>query len=324
MSTTSFLLWLFVFIFSMAVLVKSSDYFTDAAQKIGVFLGVPSFIIGVTIVAMGTSLPELMSSTVAVFEHSSQIVIGNVAGSNITNIFLIMGITAIAGKEFTIAHNISAVDLPMLIGSALVMTVMVADGNFMLFEALLCVAAMVAYMVYTVNTVKGSDPESGRQEDRGQKIARAWLILVLSGALIYIGAKYTVKSIIRLAELLSIGEAVIAASAVALGTSLPELAVSVSAARKGNPEMAVGNVLGSNVFNTFAVMGIPVLLGKVFLPGFRLVITPFMLKTTIPVMVVASLVFYFLASENKINSWKGWMLLACYAVFLGLLFGTSG
>lgn len=322
MFNVTFSLWLAAFIVSMAVLVKSSDYFTEAAQSIGVFLGVPSFIIGVTIVALGTSLPELMSSIVAVFADSSQIVIGNVAGSNITNIFLIMGVTAVAGKEFKIAHDIAYVDLPMLIGSALVMTVMVADGNFTLFEALLCVAGMIAYLTFTVKTMKVTGQENVEAADKNRKMTRTWLILIVSGALIYVGAKYTVTSIIRLAGLLKIGEAVIAASAVALGTSLPELAVSISAARKGNPEMAVGNVLGSNVFNTFAVMGIPTLLGKLFIPEFRLIITPFMLKVTVPVMVVASLVFYFLASGNKIRRWKGCVLLALYGVFLGLLFGV--
>ena len=321
MLNTTFILWGLIFIASMTVLVKASDFFTDSAEKIGTFFGVPSFIIGVTIVALGTSLPELVSSIVGIFNNESQIVVGIVSGSNIANICLIMGITAIIGKDFKITYNITHVDLPMLLGSAFLLVIMLMDGKFTLFEAVLCVAGLVVYMLHTINAAKASGVKKKSAEEMNKLSIKPWLILLASGVAIFFGAKYTVTAIQRLADILKIGESVIAASAVALGTSLPELSVSISAARKGNPEMAVGNILGSNIFNTFAVMGIPVIIGKSAMTHFNLVITSNMLKTTLPIMVISTLLFYFITSENKITRWEGWLLLIFYILYLYTLFG---
>jgi len=317
----TFIIWGLVFIVSMAVLVKSSDFFTDAAEKIGRFFGVPSFIVGVTIVALGTSLPELVSSVVSILNGESQIVPGIVMGSNIANICLIMGITAIFAKNIKITYNITHVDLPMLVGSAFLMAIMVMDRRFTVIEAIICLAGLVVYMLHTVSAAKEGGVKRKSTSEMKKLSLKPWLMLLGSGIFIFLGAKYTIMAIQRLADILKIGESVIAASAVALGTSLPELSVSISAARKGNPEMAVGNVLGSNVFNTFAVMGLPVLIGKAVKPGFNLIIAGDILKTTLPVMVGSTLLFYFITAENRITRWEGWLLLLFYVLYLHSLFG---
>ncbi len=150
--------WIIVFIISLIVLIKSADYFTDAAEAAGTALGIPSFIIGFTIVALGTSIPELASSVIAVMENSSEIVPGNVIGSNISNIFFVLGITAILSKRIKIDYEILKVDLPLLIFSAFLFTVTVWDRTFNRYEALICVAGLSIYLLYTVNTANNNLP----------------------------------------------------------------------------------------------------------------------------------------------------------------------
>ena len=146
----SLLPWVAIFIISLYVLIRASDYFTGAAEEIGIAFGIPDFVVGVTIVALGTSLPELISSIIAVLRDSSEIVIGNVVGSNVTNIFLIIGITEVVAKKFKIAYELVHIDLPLLMGSALFLTITVWDGRFALFEALLCLVALIIYLLHMV------------------------------------------------------------------------------------------------------------------------------------------------------------------------------
>ncbi|NQT50112.1 calcium/sodium antiporter [Candidatus Kuenenbacteria bacterium] len=309
--------WLGIFIASLAVLVKASDYFTESAEKIGRVLGMPAFIIGVTIVALGTSLPELVSSIIAVFAGSSEIVAGNVIGSNITNIFLVLGVAAIIGKKLKVGFELINVDLPILVGSSFILAITVWDGKFTFAEGIICLVGLVIYLLYTVTSEKVDDTEI-KKEMKGEirKKKFEWtpiIILGVSGFFIFIGAKYTVDSIIVLSELLNIGKEIIAVSAVALGTSLPELMVTISAARAGKPEIAVGNVLGSNIFNALAVMGIPALFGTLIIPHSIIVFS-------LPIMLMATLLYFFITQDRQITKWEGWMLVLFYVLFIGKLF----
>ncbi len=256
---SSLILWGGIFIVSLAVLVKSSDYFTDSAEVIGKFFRLPAFIIGVTIVAIGTSLPELVSSLFAVFNGVSEIVVGNVIGSNITNIFLVLGITAILSKKIKILHELVRVDLPLLVGSAFLFAFAIWDGVFSLFEAILFIFGLIFYLFYIMSTQRkqeyvSADKKIEKSLPKEKLSFRTWLIFAISSIFLFIGAKYTIDSVIHLSEILNIGTEIIAIGAIALGTSLPELMVSINAAKKGKAEIAVGNILGSNIFNTFAVM----------------------------------------------------------------------
>ena len=311
-------IWIAVFFVSLLVLIKSSDYFTDSAEKIGIFFGLPAFIAGVTIVAVGTSLPELISSIFAVLRNSSEIVVGNVIGSNITNIFLILGIIAILSKKLKIAYELIHVDLPLLVGSAFLLAITIWDGIFSLGEAFLCIAGFLIYLNYTLNSEKRHKDKEIKKEMKGLKIEKlgfkVWAILVISAFFIFLGAKYTIESVIELSGILNVGKEIIALTAVALGTSLPELAVSVVAARKGKPEIAVGNILGSNIFNTFAVMGIPALFGTLIIPNNMLIFA-------LPIMIIATLLFFFITQEKEITRWEGWLLVLFYVFFVGKIAG---
>ena len=317
----SVLLWALIFIVSLALLVKASDVFTDSAERIGIGFGISPFIIGVTIVAVGTSTPELVSSVLAVIKGSPEIVAGNVMGSNVTNIFLILGISAIIGKKMVTSYQLANVDLPIFVGSAFLVSLMVMDGAFSLAEALLCLACLLVYLVYAVRAERVADQVKEKfleaegiviREKRRPDL-KVYTKLSISLFFLYIGANYTVVSVVRLSEMVGIGTEVIAASAVALGTSLPELVVSVRAAAMNKPELAIGNILGSNIFNALGIMGISALFGT-------LVISEMITGFVMPMMIVATLLYFVVIWENEVTQWEGWMLVIFYVFFLGKLF----
>ncbi len=317
------IIWIVVFIISLAVLIKASDYFTEASEKLGIHFGIPAFIVGVTIVAFGTSLPELVSSIIAVFAGSSEIVAGNVVGSNIANILLVLALAAILGKKFTINHNIEHVDLPLLTASALLLLLMCLDKEFSFGEGIIMLAGIIVYIAYAVTHSKQEKKEQKTKEKAHKKEklpASVWIILIASAVFVFIGAKFTIDSVIKISDILNIGKDIIAVIAVALGTSLPELIVTISAARKGNAEMAVGNVLGSNIFNSFVVMGIPALISP-FILNSPLIISEGILALGLPVMVSATFLYVFVTRDKIITQWEGYMMLLIYAFFVGATFG---
>ena len=313
---TQLITWIGFFFISLFFLIKSSDYFTDSAEKLGLFLGIPNFIIGATIVSVGTSLPELVSSIIAVSNNSSEIVVGNVLGSNITNICLVLGISAIVGSNIQITYKLNRFNLMLLVGSAIILTATLYDSTFTLLEALLCIGCLILYISLTIIKELRSKVNSKNKEINFNY--KNLIILIFSTLFIYFGAKYTIEAVINLSKILNIGKETIAASAIALGTSFPELMVSLSAARKGNPEMAIGNVIGSNIFNSFAVMGIPALIGSLVVPQGMLTFSlPLLL---ICAMLIATVLYFFIAFNKKITRWEGWLLLLFYFIFIGKLF----
>ncbi|MGK7872494.1 MAG: calcium/sodium antiporter [Xenococcaceae cyanobacterium] len=310
------LLLFFLFTISLLALIKAAYYFTMAAEKIGFFFGLHPFIVGVTIVSIGTSIPELISSVVAVLKDSSEIVIGNVVGSNIANIFLILGTASvISARYLSIEYDLVDVDLPLFVGSAFLLTLTVRDGELSTGEAVLLILGFLLYLLYAINSrTENCEEEDGEEESKSnQNMLKQILILIVSGVVIFFGANFTVEFISKISEILNIGKEIIAVSALALGTSLPELMVTISAARQGNPEIAVGNVVGSNIFNSFVVMGIPGLIKN-------LVIPETVLTEGIPVMLAGTILFFFTTQDKKVTIWEGWLFLLIYIWFIGKTF----
>lgn len=314
--------WSGVFVVSLIVLVKSSDFFTVAAEKLGLVAGLSPFIIGVTIVAMGTSLPELISGVIAVLNNNSEILVGNVIGSNITNIFLVLGVAAVISKStIRITREIMNVDLPLFITSAFLFAFTILDGKFSQVDGFITLTAGVLYIFYTVfSSSEIEDPkrekevtESVKQIRITRTIGTNIFIIILSGFFIYLGANYTVESIIVLSDIFQIAPSAIALTAVALGTSLPEIAVIISAARNNQAEMALGNVLGSNVFNAYFVMGIPSIIGSIEVPEE-------ILFFSLPLMIAATLLFVFYTQDKQMSKWEGWMLIIFYFFYIGSIF----
>lgn len=321
------LLWSTIFFITLVSLVIAADFFIKAAERIGLALGIEPFIVGVTLIAVGTSLPELVTSIVAVLKSgsTSAIVPGNVIGSNITNTCLVLGVVGVLAKKVRLEFDVMQVDIPMLIGSAFIMYLACMNETFSLFEGLICIAGLVLYLMYVLSLGK-STPEASPSQELGQNESQAsgrsrvsWkdpVILVISGLVIYFSAEYNVTAIIELAELLDIGKELIALTVVAFGTSLPELVVSIVAVRSGNAEMAIGNILGSNIFNVFAVMGIPRLFGTIE-------VTPSILDFSLPAMIVASILTLLIVQDRIVTKWEGWILVLAYVLFIGNLIGMQ-
>jgi cation:H+ antiporter len=305
-------LWIVIFVVSLLALVKSADWFTEGAEELGLFFGMPSYVVGLTIVAIGTSLPELVSSIFAVAGGSPEIVVGNVVGSNITNICLVLGLAAILGGRLFVSREIVKIDLPMLASSAALLGLTALDGTISRPEGVLLLAGALIYSVYGLSKIEAAVQQDFKLE-RGRLRPLVAFRLVGGAVILYFAAEYTIKSVIELSTLLDVGTDVIAISAVALGTSLPELVVSLVAARRGKLEIAIGNVLGSNVFNAFAVVGIPALI--VPLP-----VTHPVLTIGLPFMGVATVLYFFMAQDREVTRWEGMPLVLLYILFLGTLF----
>lgn len=288
---------------SLAVLLIGSDWFIDSAEKIGLSLGISPFIIGVTIVAFGTSLPELATSIASVLSGTSEIVIGNVIGSNIANILLVLGLTAIIGKGIKLDFNIMDVDVPLLLFSAVMLYFAVADFHFSAAEAIIF---LIALGIFLFNSVSGSASDD---VDRPKISGKTIGLLLLGGLLVYLGANYTIYAIEKIALQLNISPDIIALTVIAFGTSLPEVVVSISAAKKGKHAIAVGNVLGSNLFNTYGVMGIPGLMGN-------LKIQEHTMQFSMPFMLVTTVLFAYMVNSNRISKWEGAMAVLLYCFYI--------
>ena len=294
-----------IFIVSIAVLIWASDRFVSAAERIGLSWGVSPFIIGVTIVAFGTSLPELATSIAAVLDGNSGIVMGNVVGSNITNIALVMGLTAIAVRTIDLEYNLWHIDIPFLWGSAFLLYFISIDYHISLFEVIICLAGISIFLGYSF--------KDQMRADKSKRPTSSWkdyALLLIGGALVSLSASYVIEAIIAISRIINIAPNAIALTAVALGTSLPEVAVSLNAARRGKASIAVGNALGSNIFNTFVVVGIPRLFGNLEIP--EAILTLYM-----PLMIVMTILFGVMSNNRKITRWEGCCLLLFYVWYFG-------
>jgi cation:H+ antiporter len=316
-----FALWAAILILGLAVLVKSADFLIRSAEVIGLSFGFSPFIIGVTVVGLGTSLPELAAGIYSVLAGASEIAVATAVGSNVTNILLVLSVAAIIGRGLQVAHELIRVDLPFLFGSALLLALFAFDGAVGRLEGLLCLGGLAVYLTYAATnpeepatTVGLTAAEVVAVPQKARATALTWLVLAASTAFLQLGAYFTVSAVSRLSEIAAIGSEVVAASVIALGTSLPELTVSIQTARAGKPELAVGNVIGSNIFNALGVVGASALFGTVIVPeaitGFAL---PFMMGVTI--------LGFFVLQEREMTRWDGWLLLLLYTGFNAQLYG---
>jgi cation:H+ antiporter len=297
-----------LFVISLAVLLKAADYFIDSAEEIGLSLGISPFIIGVTIVAFGTSLPELATSVASVFENASEIVVGNVIGSNITNIALVLGLVVVIVKRIDVPKSLWEIDLPILLGSAFFLYFALQDLVFSFYEAVLFLAALVVFLTYSLKSEDGDE-----NEFRPKASVKTYIILLAAGAGVWLGANFTIDAITSLSTQMGISNEVISLSMVALGTSLPEVIVSINAARKGKTSIAIGNVLGSNIFNTYAVMAIPSLFGNLVIPAN-------VVEFSLPIMMVMTFLFAVMTISSRISRWEGMVLLLFYIFYFIELF----
>lgn len=325
-------LWIFIFVVSLVILVKGADWLLDSAEKIGTHFGLSPFVIGVLLTGIGTSLPELASGIAAVFQGVTEIVVANAVGSNMANILLVIGVAAVVGGRLIITKNLIDLELPLLAISTVLFLGVVYDGSVTQLEALFLVLAYTIYLIYTVlNRGKeevGFVSSMEREiEERITKYKKRWgfmfvkpffvfkdyIILALGAVMLFFGAKYLIEAVIVISGEIGIATSVISITAVAIGTSLPELLVSIKAVRKKKYETAVGNILGSNAFNALMVVGIPGIVTTLLLDEKTLLIG-------VPVMALATLLFIISGISRTIHNWEGMMYLVVYVFFIMKLF----
>lgn len=309
-----------IFAAALFFLIKSADYLVRYSEKVGLAFGVPQFIVGVTLISAGTSLPELVTSLFSIGKGEGVFVAGNVVGSNIANILLVLGVTLIIVKRVEIKRSLIRLDLPLLAGSTSILILTMLDGKFSFIEAILSIVGFIIYILYNVWQHKERLEEKEKKlmkmlkvDDRPKFKWWYFVIILASAVVLYFSAEYTVDSVIQMAELLNISTSVVAITAVAVGTSLPELIVSAMAARKGNLDIALGNVLGSNIFNGFMVMGVSGIVSE-------LPIDNTILNIGIPFLTVATVFLVFSGIERKFYNFEGALYLIIYVLFIGQLF----
>jgi len=311
------LLWIGVFVAALAGLLYSADIFTQNAEKVGLAMGLSSFLVGAVITAIGTSLPEVITSLIATIQANgdpevSSFAIDNVIGSNIANSLLVIGICAIVVRKLIVKKELIDIDLPFLFASNGLFLVFIMDGQFTIAEGVLSLVLLMVFMGYTLTS--NDDLEEVDDSDHEKINPRNIVMLVLACGGIYLGGKYTIDSLMNLSEIFGITSSVLTMLLVALGTSLPEVVVSTKAALSGKHGVAVGNVFGSNVFNVLVVPSIPVFFGAVTVSGAAMTIG-------IPFFIISILALIFSSFDNKINSWEGIPLLVIYAAFVGKITG---
>ncbi|MBU1952536.1 calcium/sodium antiporter [Patescibacteria group bacterium] len=330
-------LWIIVFIISLLVLIFSADRFTKAAEKLGMALGIPGFIIGVTVVSVGTSLPELMTSIIATVRSTelldtTVVVLGDVVGSNIANILLVVGIIVLMVKKIEVKRSLIELDIPLLLLSTTLLILVAYDGTVNFIEGIILLVSFAVYIKYSLSDHSrekvdvegevGEDVEKVRKPfwgifrhrtEEARFEGKQILYIIIFGFFLWIGAKYTVDSLVGISEIVGIGTSVLAASAVAISTSLPELFASGSAALRGKYDIAMGNVFGSNIFNALFVVGIPALIKPLTVPTEVITIG-------IPFLIGATLVYVFSAISKKVYVYEGVIYLLIYGLFLAKLF----
>ena len=287
------------------MLIKGADYFVTGASGIAYRFGIPHLIVGLTIVAMGTSAPEAAVSIAAAFKGSADITIGNIVGSNILNIWIILGISSVVAA-LTVARSAVRVEIPFVIIVSAVLLIMGLDGTVSRIDGIILWAIFILYLLYLFSKAKKTKQIEG--EIRNHPMWKNILFTAGGLVLIVLGSDFTVDAASDIARIFGMSERFIGLTIVALGTSLPELFTSVSAARRGNVDIAIGNIVGSNVFNILFVVGTSALIIPV----------PFAAKFRIDAAVaaIAALtLFLFCRKEKKISKSGGICMLACYAAY---------
>lgn len=307
--------WLAVLAVALYSLTKGADIFIDNAKKVGLVLGFSPFMVGVLIVAVGTSFPELATNLAAIYRGTTEIVVATAVGSNITNILLIVGLLGTIGGHIVIGKNLIKNELPIFVVATIHFIAIAMDGEVDRVEGLLLLGT---YAVYVAYLLAGEGGENKVMEDRAkpknERISARILLFLFLGLLgVLVGAKFAVDAVVALATLAGIPVAIISITAIALGTSLPELFVSLHALKGGNADLAIGNIFGSNAFNVLMAVGFPAVVTPLFVGGESGLFG-------LGIMAAASFIFFVNGLARQIARWEGLMFLLFYAFFIIKIF----
>ena len=301
------------------LLVKGADWFVDGAAGIATKLGIPQLVIGLTIVAMGTSAPEAAVSITAAIQGSAEITIGNIVGSNILNILIILGFSALV-YPLVVSKTTILADIPVMIGATILLFALGYDGSISRTDAGILLVFFVAYLGFLFFQTKKNqaaekllspsdiEKEENSKTEKVFSLPKAILLTVVGLALIILGSNFCVDSATAIARMVGLSERFIGLTIVALGTSLPELFTSVSASIKKNSDIAIGNIVGSNIFNILFIVGLSGLIIPVpFAEPFRF--------DTIIALAAAVLLLLFALPKKRLSRVSGIVMLLAYVAY---------
>ena len=301
------LLDIFLIIIGVTLVLFGADKLTEGASALARRMNVPEMVIGLTVVAAGTSAPELFVSMVSALKDTPDMAVGNVVGSNIMNSMLIVGCAAMVAP-MVISRNTVRKDIPFAIGASVLLTLLSLDHTLGRIDGIVLLMGFVAFMVYTLVQARSKAEET--EADR--KDRSIWLsVLFVAGGLtgLVLGSNLFVDAASDVAYSLGISEGVVGLTVVAGGTSLPELATSVVAARKGQSAIAIGNVIGSNVFNILLILGLTATVSPLQIEGITTIDMAVML-------ISVALVWLFSRTRYTVERWEGAVLVGGYLVYL--------
>ena len=313
------ILYLLAIVAGFVILVWSADKFVDGAASTAKHLGMPTLLIGILIVGFGTSAPEMVVSAIAAMEGNPGLALGNAIGSNIVNVALILGVTALV-SPIVVNSNIVKKEIPLLLLIVFIIGYLLLDNTLTFVEGIILLAgffALIAWSIISAMRNKGDSLESDIEEElieheMSLKVGILWLLVGL--ILLIASSRLLVWGAVGVAHEFGISDLIIGLTIVALGTSLPELAASIMAARKGEHDIAIGNVVGSNMFNILAVIGIATVISPMNNIPLEVLQRDWivMLVLTLALLLMS---YGFKAKNGVINRLEGTILIICYVAY---------
>lgn len=314
-----------VFPAGLTVLIVSTHFLLRSGGRLGIEMGMRPFVVGALIIAFGTSLPEVSVAFFSALNGLFDVPVAQTVGSNIANMLLVLGIVSLIIHTISVNRNLVDVELPLITAVTALFLFVVYDARVVLAEGLFLLAGFVVYTLYVLlfqeNRLapeKGEEAEAAEAaaaaERRGVRALLNALIFAVSLGGILISSQYVIEATEVVASFFGVPEALIAITVLALGTSLPEIVVSLQAALRGEIELVIGNIIGSNIFNILFVVGLPSLVGT-------LSVDPVTLQFGVPVLIGATLVFIVSGISNRFHVWEGLFYILMYLLFVSKIVG---
>jgi len=298
----------------LVMLLQGGNKLVDGAQAIGLRYGLSPVFVGLTIVSMGTSAPELATTLTAAFKGAPAMALGNVIGSNLANIGLVLGIVGLL-KAVQACKDTVRSDYPMMLGALLLVWPLAQDGTLTRGDGGFMLVLLLSYLFFVIRRERRKEAEELDSEDEVLSGRQAIVWIVVGVGLLTLGSDWLVDGAAGLARRVGVSERVIGLTLLALGTSLPELVSSLVAAFRGETELLVGNLVGSNIFNVLAILGLTTVITPLSIPDWELA------QNDIFAMVAVSLVGWFLLQgDARIKRWEGGVLLASYLTAITFLY----
>jgi cation:H+ antiporter len=319
-----------ILVAALVGVVKGADWFLGAAEKVGVSLRLPPFILGVILVGFGTSLPELATSIAAISDGVDTVTIANVAGSNIANILVILGFSTIALGTIKFDKDLIDLDIPLLVGVTALFSLLLLDGELGRADGIMLIIGFAGYILYSLGYREDRDHHKGlisliaslakgstSSVEKQKNLIGPFTIMILLGSVALLGmsSKFAVDALLSIVEQVDVGVGVFSFFALAIGTSLPELTVSIKALRQGKGDLVVGNVIGSSMFNILLIGGVASILKPQFVD---MAILPWIitgLGLSVLLLMAGSI-------SKRIHLWEGLLYILIYIALAGKIIGA--